>query len=73
MKSRMYIKMLLGYLLFGVCAIVILCTFTQNTVSEHLERREAQQLYRESNLIASGYAANFMNSCLFMASPPESL
>ena len=64
MKSRMYIKMLLGYLLFGVCAIVILCTFTQNTVSEHLERREAQQQYRESNLIASGYAANFMNSSL---------
>lgn len=64
MKSRMYIKMLLGYLLFGICAIVILCTFTQNTVSEHLERREAQQLYRESNLIASGYAANFMNSFL---------
>ena len=64
MKSRMYIKMLLGYLLFGVCAIVILCTFTQNTVSEHLERREAQQLYRESNLIAAGYAANFMNSFL---------
>ena len=44
MKSRMYIKMLLGYLLFGICAIVILCTFTQKTVSEHLERREAQQL-----------------------------
>ena len=60
----MYIKMLFGYILFGICAIVILCTFTQHTVTSYLERREAQHLYRESNLIASGYASNFMNSSL---------
>lgn len=64
MKSRIYIKMLAGYILFGICAIIILCTFTQHTVSSYLERKEAQNLYRESNLIASGYAANFMNSSL---------
>ena len=64
MKSHMYIKMLFGYILFGICAIVILCTFTQHTVTSYLERREAQHLYRESNLIASGYASNFMNSSL---------
>lgn len=64
MKSRIYLKILWSYILFVICAFIILCTFTQQTISSYLERSEAQQLYRESNLIASDYAANFMDSSL---------
>lgn len=64
MKSHIYMKMILGYILFGICAFIILCTFTQKSISSYWEQKEAQNLYRESNLIASDYAANYMNSAL---------
>lgn len=64
MKPTLYIKFLIGYALFGVLAFVVLCTFTQHSVNRYLEQREAQQLYRESTLIASDYAASFMNNTI---------
>lgn len=38
---------------------IILCTFTQHAITHYAENREAQQLYRESVQIASGYADNY--------------
>ena len=44
---------------FEVKGFIILCTFTQHAITHYAENREAQQLYRESVQIASGYADNY--------------
>lgn len=64
MKPTLYVKTLLCYLLFGILAFAILCTYTQHSINIYLERCEAQQLYRESVQIASDYASNFINNSL---------
>jgi signal transduction histidine kinase len=64
MKPTLFVKFLIGYVLFGVLAILILCTFTQHTISTSLEEQEAQRLYRESAQIASDYASSYLNSSL---------
>ena len=47
------------FVLFVVLGFIILCTFTQHAITHYAENREAQQLYRESVQIASGYADNY--------------
>lgn len=64
MKRTLFIKFLLGYLLFGVLAFGVLFLFTQHAVVSQLEKHEARQLYRGSALIASEYATEFTNSTL---------
>jgi signal transduction histidine kinase len=64
MKRTLYFRFLISYFLFGGFAILILCTFTQNSFNSYLARQEAQKLYRESTQIASDYASNYLNSSL---------
>ena len=64
MKPKIYIKFLLSYVFFGIAAILVLCTFTQRSITNYLEKHEAQNLYREATQIASKYAANFTNTTL---------
>ena len=52
-------KLIFGYVLFVALGFIILCTFTQHAITHYAENREAQQLYRESVQIASGYADNY--------------
>lgn len=67
MKTPLYVKILLCYVLFVLTGFLILCTFTQYAVTGYAERREAQKLYRESTQIASDYAANYINEQLSLA------
>ena len=53
MKPKIYIKFLLSYVFFGIAAILVLCTFTQRSITNYLEKHEAQNLYREATQIAS--------------------
>lgn len=64
MKTNLLVKYLTGFAFFIVLSFAILCTFTQNSLNDYLERHEAQQLYRESSQIASVYAASFLNHSL---------
>ena len=59
MKKTLIPKLIFGYVLFVVLGFIILCTFTQHAITHYAENREAQQLYRESVQIASGYADNY--------------
>lgn len=61
MKRTLYLKLLGGYLLFGLLGFVIIATFTYHLTFEHLEKKEAQNLYRESALISSNYAQNYFS------------
>ena len=53
MKRKIHLKLLAGYLVFAVLAIGLLSTLTQNMTNQFLRENEAQQMYRESMLIAS--------------------
>lgn len=53
MKRKLHLKLLACYLIFAVLAIALLSTLTQNMTNQFLRQNEAQQLYRESMLIAS--------------------
>lgn len=55
MKHRLYFKLLGSYLIFAALAVIILSTFTHDTAEQYLFDREAQQLHRESELIARNY------------------
>ena len=59
MKKTLIPKLIFSYVLFVVLGFIILCTFTQHAITHYAENREAQQLYRESEQIASGYADNY--------------
>lgn len=61
MKRTLHLKFMLSYVLFAAIAIVFLSTFTQGSANEYLIRHEAEQLYRESSLLASDYKSNLTN------------
>lgn len=61
MKRTLFPKLLTGYLIYGVIGFLIISTFTYNLTYRFLEKREASNLYRESALISSSYAANYFS------------
>ena len=62
MKRTLYLKLLGGYLLFGLLGFLIIATFTYHLTFQHLGKKEAQNLYRESALISSSYAQNYFSN-----------
>ena len=62
MKNSLYVKLLISYLIFGILATIVLCTFSQHMTVRHLTMSEEQRLYREATVIANGYAANYFNA-----------
>lgn len=52
MKHTIYTKLLISYLIYGVIAFFIICTFTQHLTTDYIEKVEASNLYREASIIA---------------------
>ena len=59
MRHTLYLKLLVSYVIYGIFAFVIICTFTQHLTVQNAQKSEAQALYRESTLIATNYASNY--------------
>ena len=64
MKRTLCLKFLISYIIYGILGFVILFTYSQRAISSFLERKEAQNLYREATLIASRYAVGYMNETM---------
>lgn len=64
MKHTIYTKLLISYLIYGVVAFLIICTFTQRLITNHMEKQEASHLYREASVIASDYASEYFDSSM---------
>ncbi len=62
MKKTLYLKILLGYFIFGFFGFVVVATFVFNMTFEQLKREKADALYREAMLIANTYASDLYNS-----------
>lgn len=59
MKRTLYLKLLAGYVAFGILGFFTIATFTSHLTLNYIEKETASHLYRESNLIASDYASNY--------------
>ncbi len=59
MKRTLYLKLLGAYLIFLILAMVLLSTFTEKLVQNHLTQSETERLYRESTILAYDYRSLF--------------
>lgn len=59
MKRTLYLKLLLGYVLFGLLGFLTVSTLTSHLTLNYIERQTIAGLYRESNLLAGSYASNY--------------
>lgn len=53
MKNSLYIKFLLGYLVFGLLAFTAVSLISSDLLSDHIRKEEAAVLYEEANEMAS--------------------
>ena len=67
MKHTIYSKLLISYLIYGVIAFFIICTFTQHLTTDYIEKHEASNLYREASIIAGDYAAEYFDSSMSLS------
>ncbi|MCR4902380.1 MAG: HAMP domain-containing histidine kinase [Butyrivibrio sp.] len=62
MRRTLYLKFLVGYLLFGIFGFIVVATFVSNMTFEHCRRDKAENLYAEATQIANTYAADLYNA-----------
>ena len=61
MKKRLYLKLLIGYVIFGILGFILVSTFSSHYTYEYIEDTEVDRLYKEANMIASTYASNYFS------------
>ena len=59
MKRTLYLKLLLGYVVFGILGFLTIATFTSRMTLNYIEKHTISNMYRESNLLAGSYASNY--------------
>ena len=62
MKKTLYLKFLIGYMIFGFFGFIAVATFTTNMIREQVLREQAKMLYEEATLVASTCAADLYNN-----------
>lgn len=67
MKHRLYFKLLLGYVLLGIMGFLTVFTLTSRLTLRYIENQTISSLYRESNLLAGNYAANYYRGTMTLA------
>jgi signal transduction histidine kinase len=58
-KRTLYLKLLLGYVVFGILGFLTIATFTSRMTLNYIEKHTISNMYRESNLLAGSYASNY--------------
>lgn len=67
MRRTLYLKLLTGYVAFGILAFLTITTFTTRETYRYLREQEADNLYREAKTIASSYAASYYQSTMTLS------
>lgn len=62
MRKTLYLKFVLGYIIFGFFGFIVVATFVSSMTLEQLKREKAEALYKEATLIANTYASDLYNS-----------
>lgn len=64
MKSTLYLKFIIVYIIFGFLSIFTIATLTDGLVSAKLHHRIGARVYKEANLVASEYLPNYFTEDL---------
>ncbi|MGN0483237.1 MAG: sensor histidine kinase [Lachnospiraceae bacterium] len=64
LKKNLFIKQVIGYLLFAVLSFLIVSTFTYHQNMKYIEEQASMTLSRDASLLASRYAASYYNHSL---------
>lgn len=59
MKHRLFLKLLAGYLIFGILGFLAVTFFTTGQTYRYMREQEADNLYLEAKAIASDYAVSY--------------
>lgn len=62
MKRRLLLRMVLGYILFGLLGFITISIFTSHYNQTYLENETASVLHKESNSIAKTFGENYYSS-----------
>ena len=62
MRKTIYLKILLGYVIFGFFSYVLIATYVPNMLTNYFVREESWSLYEEAVLIADTYASKLYTS-----------
>lgn len=73
MKKTIYPKLFCGYLLFGILGFIVISTFTSHCSLDYVKQKEASNLYKEANLVASDYAVSYYSNDITLADFEERL
>lgn len=55
MKSTLYLKFIVIYIIFGFLSFFTVGILSSQLVLDRLEKNDSQNLYRQANLVASDY------------------
>ena len=64
MRVSLYVKVLFGYLVFGVLGFITIAFFSSNMTLRYLESDRADQLYNEASVIASTCRQQYSGSVI---------
>lgn len=64
MKRTLYLKFLIGYLIYGILGFILVSTLTHYGLQKQVEKQDAHVLYTECTEIASHYAQNYYNGSM---------
>ncbi len=73
MRKTLYLKFVLGYLIFGFFGFLVVATFVSSMTLEHLKREKADSLYKEATLIANTYASDLYNNDISLETVKQQL
>ena len=59
MKSTLYLKFIIIYMIFGFMSLFTVATLTRTLTEEPLERNLAADVYQEANLVANEYLPHY--------------
>lgn len=62
MRKTLYLKFLIGYIIFGFFGFVAVATFTTGMLREQVVREESKKLHTEATMVANTCAADLYNS-----------
>lgn len=64
MKHSLYLKLLIGYIIFGILGFVTVSTITSHMTLNYIKNDSVSGLYREANLLAGNYASSYYRGSL---------
>lgn len=64
MRRRLYFKMLLGYLIFGLLGFLLISTYTTTSYNKIAVENEAKNLYKSVNQLADSFGKQYVSGTI---------